>query len=186
MTAETKTYFRPTNAETGEPLLTTYFTAALFKIGEAHDHDLDTAKADMVADVRDHLHRLGIPIRPVIRDSRLRILQDIEPDENGRYQPAWVHSTVMVFLTDAEPDDPRLDELSGGFIGERTKVRIEFSIPTEESEAELIAEIEAVNERGRRYLAKASAERARHAEEDRKSSGSKDDPFSADMSGLFD
>ena len=125
---------------------------------------------------------MGLPIRPTIKQGRARVMQNTETNEDGYQKPAMFYSTVLAFLTDAEPDDPRLAALSNGFVGERTKVHVEFSIPTEESEAEVRAAIEEANERGRRYVAKASAERAERAEAAKRD----EDPASVDMSDFFD
>lgn len=173
------TYFRPVNAETGAPLLTVYFTAALFELGDAHQYDLDAKLAELSDDVRDHLHRVGIPIRPTIKQGRVRILQEDEPDENGNNHAPEVFSTVMAFLTDAEPDDPRLEQLYTPFVGERTQVTINFSIPTVESEAAERAAEAQDQERANRYVARASAEREAAAREAA-------DPFGSEISDLFD
>lgn len=174
----THTYLRPTNADTGEPLLTVAFTAALCPLGDAHLYDLEARMADFAADVRDHLGALQLPIRPTIKQGRVRVTQESEPDENGYNKPTQVNSTMLAFLTDAEPDDPRLDELARGFHAERIDADVVFTIPTEESEAALVEEIAAENIRGAAYVAKASAERE---EEVRMAA----DPFSRDMSDLF-
>lgn len=179
MTDDSPTYFRPVNAETGEPLLTVYFTAALFELADAYQYDIDAKLADLAADVRDHLHRVGLPIRPTIQQGRVRILQETEPDENGHNRPPEVYATVMAFLTDAEPDDPRLQPLYGGFTGERTGVTISFSIPTVESEEAERGTMKADEERGRNYVARATAERESATKEAA-------DPFSSNMSELFD
>ncbi len=178
-TDDQPTYFRPVNAETGEPLLTVYFTAALFELGDAHLYDMDTKLADLSADARDHLHAIGLPIRPTIKQGRVRIMQETDPDAEGYNRPAVVRATVMAFLTEAEPDDARLRQLHDGFVGERTKVHVDFSIPTVESEAAEREAIAADEERGRQYFARASAEREAAAKE-------AGDPFGSDLSELFD
>jgi hypothetical protein len=178
-TSESSTYFRPADADTGRPLLTTYFTAALCTLGDAHLYDLEKRSDELAADVRDHLDSLGIPIRPTIKQGRVRVLQETDPDENGYNQPPEVYSTVMVFLTDAEPDDPRLEQLADGFHAERIAADVEFQIPTVESEEALKAAIAADDERGRVYVAKATVERAEAARKEAS-------PFAEDMSELFD
>lgn len=180
MTAvESPTYFRPTDADTGRPLLTTYFTAPLCTLSDAYKYDLEARMDELAADVRDHLHNVDIPIRPTIKQGRVRILQETEPDENGNNHSPEVYSTLMVFLTDAEPDDPRLQQLYAKFHAERIDADVAFSIPTVESEEALKAEINADEERGKRYVAKASEERAAAVKEAA-------DPFGADRSALFD
>lgn len=155
------TYFRPLNADTGQPTLTTYFTAALCPLAEAHHQDLEARTDELAADVRDQLDRLDIPIRPTIKHGRVRILQETDPDENGVNQAPEVYATVMAFLTDAEPDDARLASLlAEGFRSERIGADVVFEIPTVESEAALEESIAADNSRGAAYLARAESARA--------------------------
>lgn len=174
------TYFRPVNAETGQPTLTTYFTATLCPLHEAHRYDLEARTDELAADVRDHLDALDVPIRPTIKHGRVRILQESEADEHGTNRVPEVQATVMVFLTDAEPDDPRLSGLlADGFHSGRIDADVTFEIPTEESEAALEATIAGDNARGAEYIARADADRAaatEHAE----------NPFGGDLEALFD
>lgn len=169
-------------------MLAVYFTAALFDLLDAYANDISKQTDELAADVRDELDRLGIAMAPSIKHGRLRIAQETEPDEDGMNRSPKVHSTVIAYLTDAEPDDPRLDALRAGFYGERSESRIEFEIPTTESEAALAeqerAEAEAVNQ----YSAKADAERAAAARQDAAPdySSAFADSVSEDMSDLFD
>lgn len=189
MTApEGPTYFRPINADTGEPTLAVYFTAILFDLLSAYEHDIDKQTDELAADVRDELDRRGIPIRPTINRGSLRVLQETEPDENGINQPPMVHSTVVAYLTDAEPSDPRLTELlADGFYAERVDAHVTFTIPTEESEADAIAEDRRSAAAAQEYNAKADSERAAAAEREAKAAA---DPFGKDVIGdmgdLFD
>lgn len=188
MTApESPTYFRPINADTGAPTLSVYFTAALFDLLRAHAYDLGKQTDELAADVRDELDRRGIGIRPTIAHHRIRIMQDIEPDENGVNQTPMVFSTVVVYLTDAEPDDPRLAALAEGFYGERVDAHISFEIPTAASEAALEEEERVNADAARRYSVKADSERAAAAEKYAKVGAN---PFDSealgDMSELFD
>lgn len=161
ITDDGPTYFRPRNTDTGQPTLTTYFTAPLCSLYEAHEYDLESRTDDLAADVRDHLDKLDIPIRPTIRHGRVRILQETEPDENGVRHIPEVYATVMAFLTNAEPDDARLVPLlANGFHSERIGADVVFEIPTVESEAALVESIAADNARGAAYVARADAARA--------------------------
>lgn len=188
MTApESPTYFRPTNTDTGAPTLTVYFTAALFDLLVAHQFDLDKQTDELAADVRDELDRRGIGIRPTITHGRIRIMQDVEPDENGVNQTPMVFSTVSAYLTDAEPDDPRLAALTAGFYGERVDAHISFEIPTTATEAALEEEGRENAEAVRRYNAKADSERAAAAEKYSKSAANPfDSEVIGDMDNLFD
>lgn len=153
----TATYFRPINAETGQPTLATYFTATLCTLSDAHQYDLEARTNELAADVRDHLDQLGIAIRPTIAHGRVRIVQEVVEGEEYASQPE-VTATVMAFLTDTEPGDPRLDALASGFRSERLDgAQVEFQVPTTESEAELERAIAAERSRGAAYVAKASA-----------------------------
>lgn len=159
MTTETasQTYFRPINAETGQPTLAVHFTAPLCLLAEAHQYDLDDRIAALAADVRDHLDQLGLPIRPSIVTGRVRIVQEVVEGEEVASQPE-VTATVLAFLTDAEPDDPRLEALAGGFRSERLDgAHVSFEVPTAASEAELELTIATERARGAAYVAKASA-----------------------------
>ena len=149
----TPTYFRPINADTGQPTLATYFTAPLFKLFDAHMYDPEARIEELINDVRDHLDQLGIPIRPTIAHGRSRILQEVNEDEEFSNPPEF-YSTVMAFLTDAEPDDPRLAALEPGFHSKALNTHVEFSIPTTDSEAELERSIAADRARGEAYIAK--------------------------------
>lgn len=154
----TPTYFRPINAETGQPTLATYFTATLCTLADAHQYDLEARTNELAADVRDRLDQLGIPIRPTIAHGRVRIVQEVNEGEEVSSQPE-VTATVMAFLTDAEPDDQRLSALAGGFRSARLGgAQVDFEIPTAESEAELERVIAAERARGAAYVAKAAAE----------------------------
>lgn len=188
MTApESATYFRPINADTGAPTLAVYFTAALFDILRAHEYDIAKQTDELAADVRDELDRIGIGIRPMISHGRIRIMQEIEPDENGVNQTPMVFSTVVAYLTDAEPDDPRLSALVKGFYGERVDAHIGFEIPTSASEAALQEEERINAEAARRYTAKADSERAAAAEKHAKAGANPfDSEVIGDMSNLFD
>ncbi|ART70492.1 MULTISPECIES: hypothetical protein [Mycobacteriaceae] len=174
------TYFRPPNADTGEPTLAVYFSAELFPLMRAYEYDVAAKTDQLAADVRDHLDRLGIAIRPTIRHGRLRAMQDIEPDENGVNRDPMVVSTVVAYLTDAEPDDPRLVPLlENSFHGQRIDAQIEFEIPTTASEAALAEQEKADAERAAEYRVKADAARAEAADREAR-------PFDQDMSELFD
>lgn len=156
----TPTYFRPINADTGQPTLATSFTAPLCTLADAHRYDLEARTNELAADVRDRLDQLGIPIRPTIAHGRVRIVQEVVEGEEVANQPT-VTATVMAFLTDAEPGDPRLDALAGGFRSERLDGgHVDFEIPTAESEMELERAIAAERTRAAAYVAKASAETA--------------------------
>lgn len=186
MTApESPTYFRPTNADTGAPTLLTYFTSVLCQLADAHLYDPDQRIDDLAADVRDYLDKLDIPIRPTIKPGRIRIMQEDEPDENMSYGVPEVYATVMVFFTDAEPDDPRLQPLlAEGFHAGRLNAHVEFEIPTTESEAALEAAIAADDARGAEFVAHATAERSQAAEKEAKATA---DPFGkSDLEDLFD
>jgi hypothetical protein len=153
----TPEYYRPINADTGQPTLATYFTAPLCKLENAYQYNLEDRIADLAGDVRDHLDQLGIAIRPTIAQGRVRIMQEVEEDEEFAHPPE-VYATVMAFFTDAEPDDPRLAALAGGFRSERLDTTVAFQIPTVESEAELERSIAADRARGAAYVARATAE----------------------------
>lgn len=158
---EAPTYFRPLNLDTGQPTLTTYFTAPLCELVDAHKYDLEERSAQLADDVRDHLDRIGVPIRPTIMQGRVRIMVDTEPDANGQLYGPQVFSTMMAFLTDAEPDDPRLSALvSDGFHAERIDADVVFTIPTEASEAAIEEDIAETNKRGQEYIAKDIAAKA--------------------------
>ncbi|MFA5709921.1 hypothetical protein [Mycolicibacterium sp.] len=179
-TTDGPTYFRPTNSDTGELTLTTYFTAALCELNDAHQFDLEARTDELAADVRDHLDKLDIAIRPTIKHGRVRILQESDPGEDGINHPPEVHATVMAFLTDAEPDDPRLALLlAGGFRSGRLDADVVFEIPTVESEAELEASIAADNARGAEYVAKASSAQAAEARHEA-------NPYGDNLAELFD
>ncbi len=181
------TYIRPTNAETGAPTLAVYFTAALFDLLSAYQYDTNKQTDELAADVRDELDRLGIAIRPTIGHGRLRIVQDIEPDENGQNQIPLVYSTVIAYLTDAEPDDSRLVALQAGFYGQRIEAHISFEIPTTESEAALEEADRASAEAVGQYNAKADAERSAAAAKYAKAASNPfDSEVIGDMSDLFD
>lgn len=188
MTApESPTYFWPVNADTGAPTLTVYFTAPLFDLLAAHQFDIDKQTDELAADVRDELDRRGIGIRPTITHGRLRVLQETEPDENGVNQAPMVFSTVAAYLTDAQPDDPRLTALSSGFFGERVDAHISFEIPTTASEAALEEEGRNNAEAVRSYSVKADSERAAAAEKYAKSGANPfDSEVLGDMNELFD
>ncbi|SIJ34528.1 hypothetical protein [Mycobacteroides abscessus] len=188
MTAlDSTTYLRPINADTGAPTLAVYFTAALFDILRAHEYDLAKQTDELAADVRDELDRLGIGIRPTITHGRIRIMQEVEPDESGVNQTPMVFSTVIAYLTDAEPDDPRLSALAEGFFGERVDAHVEFEIPTTASEAALQEEERTNAEAARRYTAKADSERAAAAEKYAKAGANPfDSEVIGDMRNLFD
>lgn len=182
---EGQTYFRPINADTGEPTLAVFFTAPLYDLMHAYEHDPDKQTDELAADVRDELDHRGIPIRPTINYGRLRIMQETEPDERGYNRSPQVYSTVIAYLTDAEPDDPRLDALASGFRGERIGEHISVEIPTTESEAARAEQERAEAEASRQYRAKADARRAAAAEKDARPAAS--DPFADDdMSDIFD
>lgn len=164
MTAlDSTTYLRPINADTGAPTLAVYFTAALFDILRAHEYDLAKQTDELAADVRDELDRLGIGIRPTITHGRIRIMQEIEPDESGVNQTPMVFSTVIAYLTDAEPDDPRLSALAEDFSENGSMPTSSSKSPTA-SEAALQEEERTNAEAARRYTAKADSERAAAAE----------------------
>lgn len=183
-TTQGQTYFRPINADTGEPTLAVFFTAPLYDLMHAYEYDPDKQTDALAADVRDELDRRGIPIRPTINYGRLRIMQETEPDEHGYNRSPQVYSTVIAYLTDSEPDDPRLAELAGGFHGERIGEQISFEIPTTESEAARAEQERAEAEASRQYRAKADAERATAAEKDARRAS---DPFADDdLSDIFD
>lgn len=149
----TPTYFRPTNRDTGQPTLAVYFTAPLYPLAHAHLYDLEERTGELVADVRDHLHRAGLPIRPTITRGRVRLAREVV-DDSGEALAAEVFATVIVLLTDAEPDDPRLASLAGGFTSTRLDgAPVRFEIPTTESEAELERTITAERERGEALIA---------------------------------
>ena len=150
-------YYRPINADTGQPTLAVYFTAPLYKLVDAHRFELDDRVADLASDVRDHLDQLGLPIRPTIARGRIRIMQLVEEGEEFA-SPPEVYSTVMAFFTDAEPDDSRLAALADGFHSERLGTTVVFEIPTTESEAELERSIAADKARGNTLVARAMAE----------------------------
>lgn len=154
----TLTYFRPINADTGKPTLATYFTAPLCQLADAYQHDLEARTNELAADVRDHLDQLGIAIRPTIIHGRVRIVQEVDDEEETANAPEVI-STVMAFLTDAEPDDPALAVLADGFRSERLGgVQVVFEIPTTASERELERAIAADRARGAAYIAKAAVE----------------------------
>jgi hypothetical protein len=153
----TPEYYRPINADTGQPTLATYFTAPLCKLENAYQYNLEDRISDLAGDVRDHLDQLGLAIRPTIAQGRVRIMQEVEEAEEFA-SPPEVYATVMAFFTDAEPDDPRLAALAGGFRSERLNTMIAFQIPTVESEAELERSIAADKARGAAYVARATAE----------------------------
>ena len=181
---QSSTYFRPINADTGELTLAVYFTAPLFDLLRAYEFDPTKQTDELAADVRDELDRRGISIRPTINHGRIDIRQETDPDENGFKRKPLVYATVIAYLTDAEPDDPRLAELAGGFQGERVGSHVSFEIPTSESEAAAAAKSRADAEAARQYRAKADSERAAAAEHDARLSAS---PFADDdMSDLFD
>lgn len=134
---------------------------------------------DLAADVRDHLDRLDIPIRPTIKHGRVQILQETDPDENGAVRAPEVYATVMAFLTDAEPDDQRLVPLlAEGFRGDRIPADVIFEIPTVESEEALAASVAADNARGAEYVARSGTERTPDAKPD-------DQPY-AEIAELFE
>ena len=179
-TIDGPTYFRPPNSETGELTLATYFTAPLCALNDAHEYDLEARTDELAADVRDHLDKLDIPIRPTIKHGRVRILQESDPDEDGINHLPEVHATVMAFLTDTEPDDPRLAPLlASGFHSGRIDAHVVFEIPTVESEAELEAAIAADNARGAEYVAKSSTARAAEARHEA-------NPYGDNLAELFD
>ena len=180
---QSPTYFRPVNADTGELTLAVYFTEPLFDLLSAYENDPNKQTDELAADVRDELDRRGIPIRPTIAHGRLRILQETEPDEFGFKRKPMVHSTVIAYLTDAEPDDPRLAELAAGFRGERLGATVSFEIPTTDSEAAAAERARAEAEAASQYRARADTERAAAAEKDARTAA---DPFADDMSDLFD
>lgn len=181
---QSPTYFRPVNADTGELTLAVYFTAALFELLHAYEYDPNKQTDELAADVRDELDRRGIAIRPTISHGRLRIMQETDPDEHGFKRKPMVFATVIAYLTDAEPDDPRLAELLDGFHGERVGSHIRFEIPTTDSEASAAERERAEAEAVRQYRAKADSERAAAAEKDARTA---DNPFADDdMSDLFD
>jgi len=153
----TPEYYRPINADTGQPTLATYFTAPLCKLESAYQYNLEDRISDLAGDVRDHLDQLGLAIRPTIAQGRVRIMQEVEEAEEFA-SPPEVYATVMAFFTDAEPDDPRLAALAGGFRSERLDTMVAFQIPTVESEAELERSIAADKARGAAYVARATAE----------------------------
>lgn len=156
----TTTYFRPTNAETGAPTLAVYFTAPLCRFSDADRYDIGERIDELVADVRDVLHRGGIPARPTIARGRVRVLQEVSEVEQVA-NPPEIFATVMAFLTDAEPDDPRLAELAGGFRSERLDgALVEFEIPTEESESELGRILAEEKARGEAFVAVSTAAEA--------------------------
>lgn len=149
----TTTYLRPTNADTGKPTLAVYFTTTLCTLAAAHQYDLKARTDDLVADVRDHLDQLGIAIRPTIAHGRSRIVQEVSEGEEVASPPV-IQATVMAFLTDAEPGDPRLAGLAGGFRSRRLDgAQVDFTIPTAESEAELEQTLAAERERGKAFVA---------------------------------
>lgn len=156
MTTSTPTYFRPVNADTGQPTLAVYFTARLCRLVDAYKYDLEERSKELSGDVRSHLEQLGIPIRPTITQGRVRIVQEVNEEEEFS-NPPEVISTVIAFLTDAEPDDPRLAILDQGFRSEALGAHVEFSVPTTESEAELEASIAAAKVRGAAYVAREKA-----------------------------
>lgn len=181
---QSPTYFRPINADTGAPTLAVFFTAALFDLLSAYEHDITKRTDELAADVRDELDRRGVGIRPTINHGRIRIMQDTDPDENGFKRKPLVHSTVIAYVTDAEPDDPRLADLAQGFFGDRVEAWVNFQIPTTASEA-AVAEQERVEaDSAREYSAKADAARSAAAERQARLAA---DPFgSDDLSDLFD
>ena len=152
-TMTTPTYFRPVNADTGQLTLATYFTAPLCRLVDAHRFDLEDRIKELAGDVRDHLDQLGVPIRPTIAQGRVRIVQEVNEGEEFA-NPPEVTATVMAFLTDAEPGDPRLAALESGFHSEALNADVTFSIPTTESEAELERSIAADKARGAAYIAR--------------------------------
>lgn len=188
MTAPTgPTYYRPINADTGELTLTGYFRGVLCALGNAHEYDSEERIQELADDVRDHLDALGIPIRPTIMPGRVQLLRTLiseegEPEEFGTPE---VHASVMVFFTDAEPDDPRLTPLMGdGFHATRLDTSVYLEIPTVESEAELHAALSADIAAGKEFEAKASVERSAAAVQAAKSAA---DPFGKDeLDDLFD
>jgi len=157
----TPEYYRPINADTGQPTLASYFTASLCKLENAHQFNLEDRIADLAGDVRDHLDQLGIPIRPTIAQGprAVRIIQEVEEGEEFS-KPPEVYGTVMAFFTDAEPDDPRLASLYTGFHSDRLDAKIVFQIPTVESEAALDRKIAADRARGAAYIARSRSEAA--------------------------
>ena len=152
----TPTYIRPTNAETGQPTLAVHFTAELCKLADAHQYDLEARTQDLATDVRDHLHQVGLAIRPTLLPGRARIVQEVNEGEEVASEPVFL-STVIAFLTDAEPGDARLDALASGFYSGRVDTHVEFEIPTIESEAELEQAIAADRARGAAFVATSSA-----------------------------
>ncbi|KXO92923.1 Uncharacterised protein (plasmid) [Tsukamurella tyrosinosolvens] len=182
---ETATYFRSPNPETGSEALTVFFTAPLCDLTEAAQYDLDKLTEDLISDARDQMAAAGLASRPNIAYGRIRILQDIEPDENGVNHIPQVYATVIAYLTDAEPGDSRLDSLlDAPFRGDRTGADIEFTIPTVESEAEIEEEIRQDASRGQKQIAEADAERAQAAEDKARL---EKDPFADDdFDNFFD
>ena len=121
----TPTYIRPTHAETGQPTLAVHFTAELCKLADAHQYDLEARTQDLATDVRDHLHQVGLAIRPTLLPGRARIVQEVNEGEEVASEPVFL-STVIAFLTDAEPGDARLDTLASGFYSGRVDNHVEY------------------------------------------------------------
>lgn len=134
----TDTYIRRVDPNTGKAGLAVHFTAPLYSLYEADSHDPRKRLSDLADDVRDRLHTAALPSQDDLFTVRARLAREIDEVTGITYTPE-IFATVAAYLTDAEPGDPRLEQLlKDGFISARLDdVPVRIVVPTEESEAEL-------------------------------------------------